>query len=340
MPSAFDVVRGLPHHSDQEREQGKLWNVVRAIASTKMHYKARIESYMDLDDREFPFIKLWPDTSQASGGNHPLSDLGLQVLYSESIIKNHRDFLKHILTMHDGEARIVIDDGYKPLPYDVDVHNARFWQYQFARTLEVRQWLYKRSLNKNQSECPLTDDDIKWILKVEKNRTLLLEWEPWWPSNPAYGGNLRLEKGSWKIRAGNYITLAELFKLGAYKLTCFHLYTMYLNLDVYIQRRNHSLSTSDNAVTRQNAKALHYHETYQWGLPSETDSWVRPEKNVDQPLAIASLAGHAVDQPLATASGGLLVGRKLPARVSASAGYPVCRNELRLATSLSVWPHQ
>ena len=83
-----------------------------------------------------------------------------------------------------------------------------------------------------------------------------------------------MEEGDWQIRAGNYITLAELFKFGARHVTCYHLYQMYLSLDFYSHRRNHSLSTSDNAIRSQNAKALRHHETGYWGLPSASGSWM------------------------------------------------------------------
>ena len=88
-----------------------------------------------------------------------------------------------------------------------------------------------------------------------------------------------MEEGDWQIRAGNYITLAELFKFGARHVTCYHLYQMYLSLDFYIHRRDHSLSTSDNAIRSQNAKALRHHETGYWGLPSTSGSW-KPAKKM------------------------------------------------------------
>jgi hypothetical protein len=274
MPSAHDFVKGIPHHSDKEKD--KLWPVVEAIASTKMHYLTKIKQYFDGDhdsaSGEWLFDKMWPDTSPESNGSHPLSEEGVQRLYREGLVKNKADHVKHILTKHDGEARIIIDQGYERLPDGVDIHDACFWQYQYARTRDVRHWLYKRSMIQKNNN-PLTDQDIQWILAEEENRTLLLCWEPRPRSNPASGGKQLLKEGDWKIRTGNYITLAELFKFGARQVTCYHLYLMYLGLDVYIHRRNHSQSTSDKM---QNAKR--YHETGYWGLPSSSGSWEPPKK--------------------------------------------------------------
>ena len=42
MPSAHDFVLGIPHYSDRASEKDKLWPVVRAIASTKMHYMTKL----------------------------------------------------------------------------------------------------------------------------------------------------------------------------------------------------------------------------------------------------------------------------------------------------------
>ena len=44
------------------------------------------------------------------------------------LIWDEADFIKHILTKHDGEARIIFDDGYEPLPGGVDFHDACFWR--------------------------------------------------------------------------------------------------------------------------------------------------------------------------------------------------------------------
>jgi len=138
--------------------------------------------------------------------------------------------------LHDGEARIVVDEGYERIPDGVDVHDMKFWQYQFARSAEVRNWLHWRMVKK--IEKPLTDRDILWILEEEQDRTLLLRWVAR-RRNQASGGVRRLEDGEWQIRKGNYITLADLFRFGARQVTCFHLYRMYQSLDIYIHRRNH-----------------------------------------------------------------------------------------------------
>ena len=247
-----------------------------------MHYLTKLKPYLDEGpdsaSGEWLFDKMWPDTGPTSGGDRPpLSEENMQRMQREGYTEDKADFVKHILTLHDGEARIIIDRGYEPLPDDVDFHKACFWHYQFARTRDVRLWLYKRSTIQKNTR-PLTDKEIQWILECEENHTLLLRWEPRLGSNPASGGSKRLHEGDWNIRAGNYITLAELFKFGARQVTCYHLYLMYMNLDYYIHRKQHSLSTSPNAIKTQNAKALRNHETGYWGLPSSSSSW-NPPKN-------------------------------------------------------------
>ena len=82
-----------------------------------------------------------------------------------------------------------------------------------------------------------------------------------------------MDEGIWEIRAGNYITLGELFKFGASQATCFHLYRMYLDFDFYIHRQGHSKSREPNAIYNQNAKNLRYRETGKYALPRHNESW-------------------------------------------------------------------
>ena len=71
----------------------------------------------------------------------------------------------------------------------------------------------------------------------------------------------------WEIRRGNYITLGEFFRFGADWLSCFDLYRMYLTWPVFISKRNHSRSNTDQAQFIRNAKLLRNTETGFWGLP-------------------------------------------------------------------------
>ena len=56
-------------------------------------------------------------------------------------VRSHADYVKHILTKHGGEARLVGEATWVPFPASggqVSVRNARFWHCQFATHAEVR----------------------------------------------------------------------------------------------------------------------------------------------------------------------------------------------------------
>ena len=129
------------------------------------------------------------------------------------------------------------------------------------------------------SSEPLTNEDIQWIMKKEQDHTLILRWVPGHNSNPASGGGETFEDGTWYLRTGNYITLAEVFRFGAKLLSAHHLYQFYMHLDVYINRKQHSVSSKEEAVKTQNAKQLHKHETGSWGLPAEGEPWERESED-------------------------------------------------------------
>ena len=80
---------------------------------------------------------------------------------------------------------------------------------------------------------------------------------------PATGGR----PASWQIRQGNYITLGELFVFGARRCSCWDLYRTYTALEVFIRKKPHSFSTSDDANFRANAKKAKYENTGLWSLP-------------------------------------------------------------------------
>ena len=187
-------------------------------------------------------------------------------LYHEFGIKNNYDFVKHILTKHDGEARIVIDNGFAPVRRGVDIRHHAFWHYQYASTYPVRQWLYERFQNENKD--PLTDDEIHWIMKAEGFQTMILRWDPSARTAPASGGRRpAVDECDFKIRQGNFVTLAELFDFGQTILSCYHLYMMYIHMGIYIYKKAHSESRTEHAIFRGNAKRLRCAETGSYRLP-------------------------------------------------------------------------
>ena len=136
-------MQGVPHKNDNTQHAGVLWDVVRAIASTKMHYYPRLREQM-LGQRPvgqtWKFPDAFPDLSPASGGMEPLNEDTWQTLKEQFNLETHADYLKHIPTKHDGEAKFVGDDNlWEPFPGSAgDVHKACFWNYQFATTYETR----------------------------------------------------------------------------------------------------------------------------------------------------------------------------------------------------------
>eukprot|EP00959_Pyramimonas_sp_CCMP1952_P006169 129138-Pyramimonas_sp.AAC.1 len=72
---------------------------------------------------------------------------------------------------------------------------------------------------------------------------------------------------TWYIRAGNYITLAELFNNGCLLCSCHYLCTLYLQQPMFVHRKRHSRSQSGQAVTNRNAWRLQFQERGTWRLP-------------------------------------------------------------------------
>ena len=186
-------------------------------------------------------------------------------------LKSNFDFVKHLLNYHDGESREVYHRGWTKLPEGTDILDHAFWDYQYAKTYRVRSFLYDRDPN-----AQLSGNDIRWIMREEDNETRILRWVPPPASGPASGGiSSRPNINEWDfyIRQGNYITLAELFNYGQYVLSCYHLYLMYINMPIYIHKRCHSVSTSENAIYRENAKSLRKVEHGTFQLPMPGESW-------------------------------------------------------------------
>ena len=92
---------------------------------------------------------------------------------------------------------------------------------------------------------------MHWILAKEDNETLLMKY------CPATGGR----PASWQIRQGNYITLGELFVFGARRCSCWDLYRTYTALEIFIRKKVHSVSGSEEAVCPSNAKRKRHCET-------------------------------------------------------------------------------
>ena len=113
IPVADGFLTGIPHKSNQSN-QGLMYDVVRAIHSTKLHYLAKVRRAMD-DDPALMINRVLPDMSPASGGTRRLSDQAWQMLKQDWALRDPGDFIKHIVEKHAGEARLVGDPWWEPL---------------------------------------------------------------------------------------------------------------------------------------------------------------------------------------------------------------------------------
>ena len=80
LPSPKQIVAGIPH-KNRDKQDEPLWEMVRALASRKMHYLKQLESLMARpgppQNPELAFTKLFPNL-QFEGRLRPLDDAGQQ----------------------------------------------------------------------------------------------------------------------------------------------------------------------------------------------------------------------------------------------------------------------
>ena len=112
----------------------------------------------------------------------------------------------------------------------------------------------------NKKDGDLTWQEIDWIMREEDDETFLIRHN----ADSVYG------EARYSIRAGNYITLAELFIMGDDELSCLDLYSTYVSLPTFIRGKVHSRSGTAEGIRRQNAKMLTFHERGKWGLPARS----------------------------------------------------------------------
>ena len=259
IPDAAAVVGGLRHYNNSDAKCAEeLWDSVRAIASKKMHYLTILFREVLLDPhhwpnrRPFSFALAYPD-AVGGHGETALSAAGFQATKEFLKIPSDAEYVKHIIAKHDGEARLWGHAEWVPVPADADIHNARFWHPQFASTDAGRDYLQWCQQRRGQHNGRLSDAELAEIVHLERAETRLLK------NDPPFSGK-------WLIRKGQYITLAELFHYGAALCSCFRLYRMYLALPLFITKKRHSQSRSENGAKRANAKRLHHAEAGRYGL--------------------------------------------------------------------------
>ena len=270
LPSQHEWVVGITHRSDQQSHRGQLWEPVRAIASNKVYRLRILEENMaaasgapGLADppqlRELVFTKAYPETRSA-GGMLPMTEEGWRSLKKEVGIKTEAQWVRALFNLHDGEVRFVGNPGWVELPDPDNLFHPHLWHSQTMRTPRARDWAHfhhgQGQTDQRLKEAPLSQSDVDWVLAEEGRETRLMKF------CPASGG----DPSQWFIRQGNYVTLGELFTFGAYRCTCWDMYRTYRSLEVFIDRKPHSVSGSEEGTLRQNAKRKQFSEKGKWGL--------------------------------------------------------------------------
>ena len=142
IPDAQAFLTGIPHKNDEPKKKGQLWDVVRALASKKVHYRAQLKDAVwgGLGAASgAPFCEAYPDAVLGDGWNA----LTREALEATKIV-NDDDYVKHILHKHDGEVRHWGARWWTQVPDDYVwvLTNVKFWHYQFAKTSDARRRLY------------------------------------------------------------------------------------------------------------------------------------------------------------------------------------------------------
>ena len=238
VPQEGDFLTGMPHVNNNKDKKGLLFPVVRAIASQKMYYLAVLtQALRNVDVQAGRFLcSAYPNLAPASGGHggerveyvdrsSPLWD----VLRKEWEVRTVPDFLKHLCTKHNGEARLFGEASWIPLT--ADVCEPAFWSYQFARTNASRRWLAEREAKAplNGRAEKLSIEEVHWLLDEGGGRTLLIR-------------RVRAASGAARflIRTGGVVTLPEILFLGMEVCSVYDMYKLYMDLPIFCHKRTHS----------------------------------------------------------------------------------------------------
>ena len=180
-----------------------------------------------------------------------------------------KSYVKHILNWHDGEVRHIGDFSWEPFPAAggnmlFSVLHPHFWHYQFMKSTETRRWLHKRKTS-HDSAHDLRLEDVAWVLAKEDNETTYVKFVPAPGGSPSAG---ELGPGTFWVKQGHLVTLAEMFRFGCHVCTCFDIYRTFVHLPVFVYKKMHSSSQSEAGMMRKDAKVLHHKETGKYGLPA------------------------------------------------------------------------
>ncbi len=268
VPDLRDFLAGLPHWNSGANVRGQWWDVVRALASKKVHYRGRLQEALGWGGyyrggaaaSGAPFREAYPN-AVLDDGYSALTPAAFRATLHAAGIRDEDQRVKNILNKHDGEVRFwggpTWHDAVSSDSVEMLRHRRRFcWHYQFTRKHEVRQWLCSNARGEWSREH-LSWESIEWAMQEEGGETTILK------RDPASASGER----KWHIRAGQHVALAEMFSHGCRMCSCHFLYTLYLQQVIFIQKRKHSNSNSPEHEKLRNAKKLHLQEYGTQGPP-------------------------------------------------------------------------
>jgi hypothetical protein len=209
-----------------------------------------------------PFTRLFPNL-QFLEGHVRVLDAEAKRWYEQNlnIDSGLKSYVKHILNWHDGEVRLVGDFQWEEFPapggYDLvpaaagefTVFHPNFWHPQFMKNSETRAWLFHRRTTTWKLD-DLRPEDVAWILTKEGNKTTCVKFVPAPGGNPAAGETRYLSRGTFYVKRGNLVTLAEMFRFGSRLCSCFGIYRTFVHLPIFAYKRAHSSARSVPGLKR------------------------------------------------------------------------------------------
>ena len=109
IPPAEAFLSGIAHWNDRRDKAWELWDVVRALASKKVHYRARLHDAVwgglgAASGAPAPFCEAYPDAVLGDGWTALTPD-AFEAAKRHVNIADDAEYVKHILHKHDGEVR-------------------------------------------------------------------------------------------------------------------------------------------------------------------------------------------------------------------------------------------
>ena len=175
VPTASQIRFGIRHKNREWENQGIPWEPVRAIASRKMHYLTQLIGIMDAasgaDSEPLAFARMYPNL-QFEGHLLPLDEEGWRWYADNADIHTEKQYVKHILNAHDGEAKLVGDYEWEQFtPSGGNVLNPRFWHCQYMKHPETRKYMGWRMQQGWHAATLLNPkNEANWILRWRATR--------------------------------------------------------------------------------------------------------------------------------------------------------------------------